>query len=301
MLNRAQFKKQLQEGLNTNFGLEYKRYPEEWRMIFDVENSSKAYEEDQLLSGFGAAVVKAEGSAVSYDEGSEAWTARYTAETIALAFAITEEAEEDGLYGSLGAKYARALARSMRHTKEIKGASIFNNGFSSSYAGGDGKELFATDHPLEGGGTFANELSTAADLSEASLEDAVNGIEAFVDERGIPIAAMARKLIVPTGLQFTAHRILKSTLRSGTGDNDINAMKSMGLFPDGVVKNHRLTDSDAWFIKTDVPDGLKHFKRKGIKRKVEGDFETGNMRYRARERYVFGWTDPRGAFGSPGA
>lgn len=301
MLTRAQFKKQLQEGLNTNFGLEYKRYPEEWRQIFDVENSTKAYEEDQLLSGFGAAVVKAEGASVSYDEGSEAWTARYTAETIALAFAITEEAEEDGLYGSLGAKYARALARSMRHTKEIKGASVLNNAFSSSYLGGDGKELCATDHPLEGGGTFANELSTAADLSEASLEDVVNLIEGFVDERGIPIAAMARKLVVPTGLQFTAHRILRSTLRSGTGDNDINAMKSMGLFPDGVVKNHRLTDSDAWFVLSDVPDGLKHFKRKGIKRKVEGDFDTGNMRYRARERYVFGWTDPRGVAGSPGA
>lgn len=300
-MNRAQFKKNLQDGLNTVFGLEYRRYPEEWRSMFDVENSGKAYEEDVLMSGFGAAPVKAEGAGVAYDAGAEEWTARYTHETIALAFAITEEAEEDGLYGSLGNKYSRALARSMVHTKEIKGANVFNNGFDSDYKGGDGVELFSLVHPLANGDTLANELATPADLSETALEDALVAIHKFKDERGIPIAAQARKICVPTDLEFNIHRILYSVLRPGTADNDPNAMRAMGMFPDGVAVNHRLTDTDAWFIKTDQPDGLKHLVRKRIKRKVEGDFETGNMRYRARERYVFGWTDPRGAFGSAGA
>jgi hypothetical protein len=300
-MNRAQFKKQLQEGLNTVFGMEYKRYPEEWRAMFDVENSGKAYEEDVLMSGFGAAPVKAEGAGVAYDAGAEEWTARYTHETIALAFSITEEAEEDGLYGALGNKYSRALARSMVHTKEIKGANIFNNGFSSSFTGGDGVELFSTAHPLANGSSLANELTTPADISETALEDAIIAIHKFTDERGIPVAAQSRKVCVPTDLEFNIHRILYSVLRPGTADNDPNAMRAMGMFPDGVAVNHRLTDTDAWFIKTDCPDGLKHMVRKRIKRKVEGDFETGNMRYRARERYVFGWTDPRGAFGSAGA
>jgi len=297
-MNRAQFKKNLQDGLNTVFGLEYRRYPEEWKAMFDVETSGKSFEEDVLMSGFGAAPVKAEGAGVAYDAGSEEWTARYTHETIALAFSITEEAEEDGLYGSLGNKYSRALARSMVHTKEIKGANIFNNGFDSNYTGGDGVELFSTAHPLANGGTFANELTTPADISETALEDAVIAIHKFVDERGIPVAYQARKICVPTELEFNVQRILYSALRSGTADNDLNALKTMGMFPDGVAVNHRLTDPDAWFIKTDCPDGLKHMVRKRIKRKVEGDVETGNMRYRARERYVFGHTDPRGAFGS---
>lgn len=300
-MNRAQFKKQLQEGLNTVFGLEYKRYPEEWRAIFDVETSGKAYEEDVLMSGFGAAPVKAEGAGVAYDAGAEEWTARYTHETIALAFAITEEAEEDGLYGALGAKYSKALARSMVHTKEIKGANVLNNGFSSAFTGGDGIELYSLVHPLANGDVLANELTTPADISETALEDALIAIHKFKDERGIPVAAQGVSICVPTDLEFNVHRILYSVLRPGTADNDVHAMRSMGMFPGGVKVNHRLTDPDAWFIKTDQADGLKHFVRKRIKRKVEGDFETGNMRYRARERYIFGWTDPRGSFASSGA
>lgn len=300
-MNRAQFKKSLQDGINTHFGLEYRRYEQEWREFFDMETSSKAYEEDVLMYGFGAAPVKAEGAGVTYDQGGEAWAARYTNETIALAFRITEEAEEDFLYGSLAAKYGPALARSMVHTKEIKGANILNNGHDTNYTGGDGKPLFSTTHPLAGGGTFSNKLATAADLSDTALEDAINQIEGFTDDRGIPIATMARKLIIPKELQFTAERILYSTNRPGTADNDINALKSKGILPDGYCVNHRLTDTDAWYVKTDCPDGLKHFRRAKISRKVEGDFESGNMRYRARERYVFGWTDPRGAFSSPGA
>ena len=300
-MNRALFKKQLQEGLNTVFGLTYRKYPQEWTAMFDTESSNKAYEEDVLMSGMGAAPVQAEGAGVAYDSGAEEWTARYTHETIALAFAITEEAEEDGLYGALGAKYSGALATSMVHTKEIRGANIFNNGFDSSFLGGDGVELFSLVHPLANGGTLANELSTPADLSETALEDAIIGISKFTDDRGIPIAARAIKLCIPTELQFNANRILNSALRPGTADNDINAMNNMGMFPGGVAVNHRFTDPDAWFIKTDCPDGLKHLVRKKITRKVEGDFETGNMRYRARERYSFGWTDPRGAYGSAGS
>ena len=300
-LNRADFRKQLQEGLNTVFGMAYKSYAEEWRGIFKVETSAKAFEEDVLMAGLGAAPVKGEGAPVEYDEGAESYVARYNHETIALAFAITEEAEEDGLYGALGAKYAKALARSLQHTKEVKGSNILNNGFSASFLGGDGVSLFSTAHPLWGGGTQSNKLATPADLSEAAIEEAMIQIADWVDERGIPIAVMAECLIIPTDLMFIAERILKSSGRPGTADNDLNALKSKGAFPQGVKVNHRLTDPDAWFIITDCPDGLKHFVRKKVSRGVEGDFETGNMRYKARERYSFGWSDYRGAFASEGA
>jgi hypothetical protein len=299
-MSRTQFKKQLQLGLNTVFGLEYKRYPEQWKEIFDTFTSKKAYEEDVLLTGFAAAPVKAEGAAVSYDAGSEAWTARYLHETIALAFSITEEAVEDGLYGDLGAKFAKALARSMAHTKEIKGAAVLNNGFNAAFPIGDGLPLFSTAHPLTGGGTFANTFTTMADLSEASLEDALTAIANFVDDRGIPVAYMGMKLIVPQGGQYTAQRILFSELRTGTADNDSNAIKQMGLFPQGWCVNQRLTDPDAWFIKTDCMDGLKMFQRSPLKRGMEGDFESGNLRFKTRERYSFGVSDPRGCFGSQG-
>lgn len=300
-LSRADFRKQLQEGLNTVFGMAYKSYAEEWRQIFKVENSSKAFEEDVLMAGFGAAPVKGEGAGVEYDEAAESYVARYNHETIALAFAITEEAEEDGLYGALGAKYAKALARSLQHTKEVKGSNILNNGFSASFPGGDGVALFSTSHPLWGGGTQSNKLATPADLSEAALEEAMIQIADWVDERGIPIAVMAESLVIPTELTFIAERILKSPYRPGTSENDINALNKGGYLPKGVKINHRLTDPDAWFIITDCPDGLKHMVRKKVSRGVEGDFETGNMRYKARERYSFGWSDYRGAFGSEGA
>lgn len=300
-MNRAQFAKQLEPGLNTLFGLEYKQYPEQWAAVFGRETSEKAFEEDTLLTGFGTAPTKAEGAAVSYDSSSEAWTARYVHETIALAFAITEEAEEDGLYGSIAKKYTKALARSMAHTKEVKAANILNNGFSSSYTGGDGKELFATDHPIQGGGTQQNELTTAADLNETSLEDVLILISEMKDDREIPIAARGMCLVIPPALQFTAERLLASNLRPGTGDNDVNAMRSMGMLPDGMCVMQRLTDADAWFVKTDVPDGLKYFERVAMKTGMEGDFETGNVRYKCRERYSFGWTDWRGMFASPGA
>ncbi len=301
-MNRAQFRKQLQLGLNTVFGLEYKRHPEEWRMIFDISQSTKAYEEDVLMVGFGGAQIKPEGRGVAYDVGSEGWVARYKHDTIALAFAITEEAVEDGLYGDLGAKYSRALARSMQHTDEVDGANVLNNGFTAgAFAGGDGVALFSTSHPLAGGGVLSNTPSTPANLAEASLEDAMIAISNWTDDRGIPIAAQAQKLIIPPALGFTAERLLKSTLRPGTPDNDVNAMKSMGMIPQGVGINHRLTDTNAWFLKTDVPDGLKMFNRKSIQRGMEGDFETGNLRFKARKRRSFGFTDPRGAYASPGA
>ena len=300
-MTRAQFKRQLQLGLNTVFAKEYKRYREEYRKIFDISSSIKAYEEDVLDSGFGAASIKQEGAGVAYDNAEEVWSARYTHDTIALAFSITEEAEEDGLYGSLGKRYSSALARSMQHTKEIHGAAVLNNGHSNSYLGGDGRALFATNHPLAGGGTWANKLATAADLSETSLENASIAVEGFVDERGIPMQVMPMKLIIHRSNQFNAHRILMSPLRSGVDMNDANALKDMGALPGGIHVNHRLTDTDAWYIITDCPDGLKHFVRKKIMRKIEGDFNSGNMRYRARERYSFGWSDPRGAFSSQGA
>lgn len=300
-MNRATFRKELQQGLNTVFGMEYKRYTDEWKPIFSIERSIKAFEEDVLLAGLGGGVVKPEGGGVTYDQGGEAYTARYQHETIALAFAITEEAEEDNLYGSIGSKYSRALARSMKHTKEVKGAGILNNGFDTNFSGGDGKPLFATDHPLWGGGTQANTFTTQADLSEAALEEALIIISKFVDERNIPITTIAQKLIVPPELVFTANRILKSVNRTGTADNDINAIHNMGLVAGGCHENHRLTDPDAWFLTTDCPDGLKHIIRKNIARGLEGDFETGNLRYKARERYSFGWSDYRGGFGSSGA
>lgn len=300
-MNRAQFKKELQEGLNTVFGLEYKQYPEQWRDSFDISISKKSYEEDVLLVGFGAAATKREGAGLQYDEGSEGWTARYIHETVALGFSITEEAVEDNLYGDIGAKYAKALARSLQHTKEVKGANVLNNGFSASFTGGDGVALFSTAHPLVGGGTFSNTFTTQADLSEASLEDALIAISNFVDDRRIPVSVMATKLIVPPALMFTAERLTKTMGRPGTADNDVNASKSMGMLTGGMRVNQRITDTNSWFLKTDCPDGLKHFVRKGVSRGMEGDFETGNLRYKARERYVNGWTNPRGAFGSSGS
>lgn len=300
VINRAKFKRNLQLGLNTNFGLEYNRYAEEYKAAYDINTSVKAYEEDVLNVGFGAAPVKSEGANVHYDTGAEGWTARYQHETIALAFAITEEAEEDGLYGSLGAKYAKALARSMQHTKEIKGAATFNNGFSTSFTGGDAKPLFATDHPLYGGGTGSNTLATPADISEPALEDALTQITLYTDDRGIPVVVDAQTLIIPMNLQFVAPKILQTPTTPFSVDNTKNIVAD-GWFPGGIKKMRRLTDTDAWFIKTDCPDGLKMFQRVKITRKVQGDFETGNMKYRARERYSFGWTDWRGAFGSPGA
>lgn len=300
MMNRADIRKQLQEGLNTVFGLEYDRHPEEWRDIYDVETSQKAFEEDVLMFGLGEAAVKPEGAPIDYDDGGESYVARYLHETIALAFAITEEAEEDGLYGSIGAKMSRALARSLLHTKEVKGASILNNGFNAAFPGGDGVALFSTAHPLAGGGLLSNTLATPADLSEAALEEILILMGEWTDDRGIPIRAQAVKLVVPTELQFIATRLLMTQYQPDTGDNNINAMYKLGSIRDGFCVNHRLTDPDAWFIKTDVADGLKHFVRKAVSGGVEGDFETGDMRYKKRERYSFGWTDFRGAVASPG-
>jgi hypothetical protein len=301
IMNRARFRKELQEGLNTVFGLEYKRYEQEWRPIFDVENSQKAYEEDVLLAGLAGAPVKPEGAPVVYDQGGEAFVSRYVHETIALAFSLTEEAEEDNLYGSIGNKYSKALARSMQHTKEVKGAAILNNGYDSGFPGGDGVELFSALHPLFGGGVQSNTFSTQADLSETSLEEALIAVSKFVDERSIPIAVRVTKLVIPPDLMFVAERLLMSPYRPGTADNDVNALKKMGMIPGGAYKNHRLTDANQWTLLTDCPDGLKHMIRKNIQRGLEGDFETGNMRYKARERYSFGWSDYRGAFGSSGS
>ena len=299
-LNRALFTKQLNLGLNTVFGMEYDRYPEQWRALYSTEQSMKAFEEDVQMIGFGAAPTKAEGAMINYDSGREGFVSRYVHETVALAFAITEEAEEDGLYGSLGAKYARALARSMQQTKEVKGANVFNNATGTS-VGGDGVSLLNDSHPLGGGGTASNKLATAADLSETSLESLLIQISEAVDDRSIPVALSGRKLAVPPQLVFIAERILKSNLRPGTADNDINALRNMGMIPEGVVVNQRFTDPDQYFILTDCPDGMKHFVRAPIKKAVEGDFETGNLRYKVRERYSFGFTDWRGVYGSEGA
>jgi|TARA_R100001443_G_scaffold30505_2_gene44268 hypothetical protein len=299
-LNRALFTKQLNLGLNTVFGMEYDRYPEQWRALYSTEQSMKAFEEDVQMIGFGAAPTKAEGAMINYDSGREGFVSRYVHETVALAFAITEEAEEDGLYGSLGAKYARALARSMQQTKEVKGANVFNNATGTS-VGGDGVSLLNGSHPLGGGGTASNKLAVAADLSETSLESLLIQISEAVDDRSIPVALSGRKLAVPPQLVFIAERILKSNLRPGTADNDINALRNMGMIPEGVVVNQRFTDPDQYFILTDCPDGMKHFVRAPIKKAVEGDFETGNLRYKVRERYSFGFTDWRGVYGSEGA
>jgi hypothetical protein len=300
-INRAQLVKELEPGLNALFGMEYSNYENEHKEIFDTENSDRAFEEEVMLSGFGEAATKGEGAGVTYDDASEVYTSRYSHETIALAFALTEEAVEDNLYDKLSSRYTKALARSMAVTKQIKAASVLNNAFNSSYTGGDGKELCATDHPTVSGANLRNELSTAADLSETSLEQALIDIAAFTDERGLKIAVRGTKLIIPKELQFVAERVLKSSGRVGTADNDINAVKSTGMMSNGYTVNHYLTDPDAFFIKTDAPNGLKHFQRVAIKTGMEGDFETGNVRYKARERYSFGWSDPRGIFGSPGA
>lgn len=301
MMNRTDFRRQLQEGLNTVFGLEYDSYREEWRDIFDVETSAKAYEEDVLMVGLGAAPVKPEGSAIQYDDGGESFIARYNHETIALGFAITEEAEEDGLYGSVGQKMARSLARSLLQTKEVKGANVINNGHSVSFTGGDGVPLFSTSHPLFGGGTLSNKLGTPADLSEAALEEIAILISGWTDDRGIPISAQIDKLLLPKELQFIAARILMSPYQPDTGDNNINALFKLGTVRQGFSINHRFTDPDQWTVRTNVPDGLKHFMRKAVSGGVEGDFETGNMRYKKRERYSFGWSDWRGAASSEGA
>jgi hypothetical protein len=300
-ISRAQLAKELEPGLNALFGLEYKQYENQHAEIFDTENSDRAFEEEVMLGGFGTAATKQEGAAVGYDDAQESFTARYTHETIALAFSITEEAVEDNLYDRIATRYTKALARSMANTKQIKAANVLNNGFNSAFTGGDGVELFSSAHVSLSSSTNRNELSTASDLSETSLEQALIDIAAFKDERGLKIAARGMKLIIPSALQFTAERILKSAQRVGTADNDINAVKSMGMLPQGYVVNNFLTDTDAFFIKTDVPNGLKHMVRAPIKTAMEGDFDTGNMRYKARERYSFGFSDWRGIFGSEGA
>jgi len=300
-ISRQQLAKELEPGLNALFGLEYQNYENQHTEIFDIENSDRAFEEEVMLSGFANAAVKSEGSAVTFDTANESFTSRYTHETIALAFAITEEAIEDNLYDRIATRYTKALARSMAQTKQIKAANVLNNGFSSSFPGGDGKELFATDHPTVSAGDLKNELSTSADLSETSLEQAMIDIGQFKDERGFKIAARGLKLIIPSELQFTAERILKSPARVGTADNDLNALSSKGMLPQGYVVNNYLTDTDAFFIKTDVPNGMKMFNRANLKTAMEGDFDTGNVRYKARERYSFGFSDWRGMFGSPGA
>jgi hypothetical protein len=298
-ISRAQLVKELEPGLNALFGLEYNTYDQEHKEIYSVESSDRAFEEEVMLSGFAEAPTKAEGAGVAYDQAQEVYTARYTNETVALAFSLTEEAIEDNLYDKLSARYTKALARSMATTKQIKGAAILNGAFTTSL-GGDGVALCATDHPTLTGPDLRNELAVAADLTEASLEQALIDIASFTDERGLKIAVQGTKLILPKELQFTADRILKSTLRVGTADNDINAVRNMGMVPQGYAVNHYLTDPDAWFIITDAPNGMKMFDRVSLSTGFEGEFNTGNMRYKARERYSFGFSDPRGIFGSPG-
>ena len=300
-ISRAQLLKELLPGLNALFGLEYARYGEEHKEIYETETSERSFEEETKLSGFSAAPVKNEGSAIRYDNAQEAWTARYNHETIALGFSLTEEAIEDNLYDSLSARYTKALARAMSYTKQVKAANVLNNGFSSGYTGGDGVSLFNTAHPLVSGGTNGNTPTTAADLNETSLENAVIQIAAWTDERGLLIAAKPKKLIVPPALQFVATRLLETELRVGTNDNDINAIKNNGSIPEGYTINHYLTDTNAWFLTTDVPNGMKHFVRTPLQNSMDGDFDTGNVRYKARERYSFGFSDPLGMFGSAGA
>ena len=296
-ISRAQLVKELEPGLNALFGLEYKQYANEHAEIFDTETSDRAFEEEVMLSGFANAAVKPEGQGVTFDDAQETFTARYTNETIALAFAITEEAIEDNLYDRLASRYTKALARSMANTKQVKAAAVLNNAFDANFAGGDGKALCATDHPTLAG-SFANELTTAAELNETSLEQSLIDIAAFTDERGLKIAAQGVKMIIPSALQFTADRLMNSVGRVGTADNDINAIRNMGMISGGYTVNHYLTNAKKFFIMTDVPNGLKHFNRAPIKTSMEGEFDTGNVRYKARERYVFGFSDPRGIFGS---
>jgi hypothetical protein len=300
-ISRAQLLKELLPGLNALFGLEYKKYGEEHKEIFETETSERSFEEETKLSGFSAAPVKNEGSALAYDNAQEAWTARYVHETIAMGFSLTEEAIEDNLYDSLSARYTKALARAMAYTKQVKAASILNQGFAGGPTYGDGQVLFSTAHPLVSGGVNSNRPTVAADLNETSLEAAVIQIAGWTDERGLLIAAKPRKLVVPPSLQFVAERLLKTELRVATADNDINAIKSMGSIPEGYTVNHYLTDTNAWFLMTDVPNGLKHFVRTPMQTGMDADFDTGNSRYKARERYSFGVSDPLGVFGSPGA
>jgi hypothetical protein len=300
-ISRAQLLKELLPGLNALFGLEYAQYGQEHKEIYETETSERSFEEETKLSGFNAAPVKNEGSAIAYDNGQEAWTARYTHETIALGFSLTEEAIEDNLYDSLSARYTKALARAMAYTKQVKAASVLNNGFTSGYNGGDGQPLFSASHPLVSGGTNSNIPSTAADLNETSLENAVIQISLWTDERGLLIAAKPKKLVVPPQLQFVATRLLETELRVGTTDNDVNAIKNNGSIPDGYCINHFLTDTNAWFLTTDVPNGMKHFVRTPLSNSMDGDFDTGNVRYKSRERYSFGWSDPLGMYGSAGA
>jgi hypothetical protein len=300
-ISRAQLLKELLPGLNALFGLEYAKYGEEHKEIYETESSERSFEEETKLSGFSAAPVKNEGSAIAYDNGQEAWTARYNHETIAMGFSLTEEAIEDNLYDSLSARYTKALARSMAYTKQVKAAAVLNNGFTSGYNGGDGQPLFSASHPLVSGGTNSNIPSTPADLNETSLEAAVIQISLWTDERSLLIAAKPRKLVVPPSLQFVATRLLETELRVGTNDNDINALKNNGSIPEGYTINHFLTDTNAWFLTTDVPNGMKHFERTPLQNSMDGDFDTGNVRYKSRERYSFGWSDPLGMFGSAGA
>jgi hypothetical protein len=300
-ISRAQLLKELLPGLNALFGLEYAKYGEEHKEIYETESSERSFEEETKLSGFSAAPVKNEGQAIAYDNAQEAWTARYTHETIAMGFSITEEAVEDNLYDSLSSRYTKALARGMAYTKQVKGAYVLNNAFSGGPTYGDGQVLCSTAHPLVSGGTNSNTPSTAADLNETSLENAVIQIAAWTDERGLLIAAKPKKLVVPPSLMFVATRLLETELRVGTNDNDINALKNNGSIPEGYTVNHFLTDTNAWFLLTDVPNGLKHFVRTPMSTGMDGDFDTGNVRYKARERYSFGVSDPLGIFGSPGA
>ena len=300
-ISRAQLLKELLPGLNALFGLEYARYGEEHKEIYETEKSERSFEEETKLSGFSAAPVKNEGQAIAYDNAQEAFTARYNHETIALGFSITEEAVEDNLYDSLSARYTKALARAMAYTKQVRAAAVINNGFTAGYVGGDGATLFSTQHPLVNGGYNSNRPTTGADLNETSLEAAVIQIAAWTDERGLLIAAKPRKLIVPPSLQFVATRLLETSLRVGTTDNDINALKNNGSIPEGYTINHFLTDNNGWYLTTDVPNGLKHFERSPLENKMDGDFDTGNVRYKSRERYSFGWSDPLGVFGSPGS
>jgi hypothetical protein len=300
-ISRAQLLKELLPGLNALFGMEYARYGEEHKEIYETETSERSFEEETKLSGFSAAPVKNEGSAIAYDNGQEAWTARYNHETIALGFSLTEEAIEDNLYDSLSGRYTKALARAMAYTKQVKAAAVLNNGFSSNYPGGDGVALFSTAHPLVSGGTNSNTPSTQVDLSETALENAVIQIAAWTDERGLLIAAKPRKLIVPPALQFVATRLLETQLRPGTNDNDVNAIVNNGSIPEGYTINHFLTDNNGWYLTTDVPNGMKHFVRIPLQNSMDGDFDTGNVRYKARERYSFGWSDPLGMFASQGA
>ena len=300
-ISRSQLLKELLPGLNALFGLEYSRYGEEHKEIYDVETSERSFEEETKLSGFGAAPVKTEGAAIAYDNAQEAWTARYTHETIAMGFSITEEAVEDNLYDSLSARYTKGLARGMAYTKQVKGAYVLNNAFTGGPVYGDGKVLCATDHPLVNGATNSNRPTTGVDLNETSIENAVIQIAAWTDERGLLIAAKPKKLVIPPALMFVATRLLETNLRVGTSDNDINAIKNNGSIPEGYTVNHFLTDTNAWFLLTDVPNGLKHFVRTPMSTGMDGDFDTGNVRYKARERYSFGVSDPLGIYGSPGS